>query len=155
MRTSDTLEPLLEEHSMASARLLAEAIKDVAVELRLTDAADFVTYIHAEKFANIQDIVDSSVELFFKHGTLVYGTAADFTLTWDGPPSVTIDLEFRHKAVTARFAIILRALEASVDVKKILFEKTPDNAEEAIGLLRAALADARLPPASRRLVNEA
>jgi len=49
------------------ANALGAAFEPVA-ELRLVDVADFLAYIHAEKFANIQDIVNSSVELFFKTG---------------------------------------------------------------------------------------
>jgi hypothetical protein len=47
------------------ANALGTAFEPVAAELRLVDVADFIAYIHAEKFANIQDIVNSSVELFF------------------------------------------------------------------------------------------
>jgi len=62
------------------ANALGTAFEPVANELRLIDVADFVAYIHAEKFANIQDIVNSSVELFFKPGTLSFGWGAEFEL---------------------------------------------------------------------------
>jgi hypothetical protein len=55
------------------ANALGTAFEPVAAELRLVDVADFIAYIHAEKFANIQDIVNSSVELFFKPGTFRLG----------------------------------------------------------------------------------
>jgi hypothetical protein len=60
------------------ANALGTAFEPVAAELRLVDVADFIAYVRAEKFANIQDIVNSSVELFFKPGTLSFGWAAEF-----------------------------------------------------------------------------
>jgi hypothetical protein len=46
------------------ASALAVAFEFVAAGLRLVDPADYIAYIHQEKFANIHDIVSSSVELF-------------------------------------------------------------------------------------------
>jgi hypothetical protein len=60
-----------DSHIELLANALRAALEPVAAELRLVDAGDFIAYIHDEKFANIQDIVNSSVELFFKRGTRV------------------------------------------------------------------------------------
>jgi hypothetical protein len=79
--------------------VLSQAVEAVADELRLVDVADFITYVHCQQFANIQDIVNSSVELFFKAGTLSYGWAADFELDWNSAPTIILDMEFRHLGV--------------------------------------------------------
>ena len=55
------------------AHAVGAAFEPVADELRLVDAGDFIAYIHDGKFANIQHIVNSSVELFFKPGTVTFG----------------------------------------------------------------------------------
>ena len=62
----------------------------------MMNVADYISFIHLEQFNNIRDIVNSSMELYFKHGTLSYGCTADYELEWDQPPSILLDLEFRH-----------------------------------------------------------
>lgn len=52
---------------------MREAIEAVAAELRLSDVVDWILYIHGGQFANIQDLGNSSVELFFKPDALSYG----------------------------------------------------------------------------------
>ncbi|MGH6864333.1 MAG: hypothetical protein ACRECN_08725, partial [Methylocella sp.] len=71
------------------ANALDTAFEAVAAELRLVDVADYIAYIHAAKLANIQDIVNSSVELFFKPGTLSFGWGAEFALDWNSLPVIT------------------------------------------------------------------
>lgn len=137
-----------EDNTLLRARTLAEAIREVAAELRLTDVADLVAFIRFERFGDIQDIVDSSAELFFKHGTLTYGMAADYELGWDGQPMVKLDLEFRHRDVSVTFSLCLEDEHASIDVKSIAFEHEVGAADE-IDALAAALADARLGRVTR------
>src|SRR3984893_16917477 len=96
------------------ANALGTAFEPVAAELRLVDVADFVAYIHAEKFANIQDIVNSSVELFFKPGTLSFGWSAEFELDWNSLPVISLGMEFQHRSVWLVFKLILRALPTNV-----------------------------------------
>jgi len=44
-----------DSQALLRTKALAEGLKEVAAELRLVDLADFVTFIHREQFANIQD----------------------------------------------------------------------------------------------------
>ena len=53
-------------------RVLADAIVDVATELRLADPTEFIMLVRGEQAANIADLVNSSSELFFKKGALRY-----------------------------------------------------------------------------------
>jgi hypothetical protein len=69
------------------ANALRAALEPVTAELRLVDAGDFIAFIHDEKFANIQDIVNSSVELFFKRGALSFGWGAEYELGMARPRS--------------------------------------------------------------------
>jgi hypothetical protein len=128
------------------ARVIGEGIKEVASELRLIDLADFVSFIRLGQFANIQDIVSSSIELYFKHGTLTYACAADFELEWDSSPAVYIGLEFCHQQIIAAFNLALRARDASVDLWSISFDGDFKGAETEVDRLAAAIADARLCP---------
>ena len=67
-------------------KALAEGIKEVASELRLIEAADFVAFIRTDQFANIANLVNSSTELYFKPDTITFGLSGDVNLQWGGTP---------------------------------------------------------------------
>jgi hypothetical protein len=136
-----------DDHGLRRSQVIAEGIREVAAELRLVNLADFVSFIHQEQFGNIQDLVNSSIELYFKHGTLSYGCAADYELEWDQSPVVYIDLDFCHRQVAARFNLALQAKHASIALRSISFEEEVAGRDMEIMRLMAAFADARLPKA--------
>lgn len=125
---------------------LAKAFEPVAAELRLVDVADFIAYIHAEKFANIHDIVNSSVELFFKPGTLSFGWDADFELEWNSLPAITLGMEFRHRSVWLVFKLILRAQQTNVIIEYLSLGKTSGDSRQDMTALIETITDARLSP---------
>ncbi|MGH9676964.1 MAG: hypothetical protein ACRD36_07665 [Candidatus Acidiferrum sp.] len=126
------------------ANALDTAFEAVAAELRLVDVADYIAYIHAAKLANIQDIVNSSVELFFKPGTLSFGWGAEFALDWNSLPVITLDMEFRHRAVRLVFKLILRALQTNVTVEYLSLGKASGDPRQDMAVLIQAIAGARL-----------
>jgi hypothetical protein len=123
---------------------LATAFEPVAAELRLVNVADFIACIHAEKFANIQDIVNSSVELFFKPGTLSFGWDAEYELYWNSFPVITIGMEFRHRSVWLVFKLILRAQQTNVMVEYLSLGKTSGDPRQDMAALLETIADAQL-----------
>jgi hypothetical protein len=129
----------------AGEKALAAAAKELAAELRLTDVVDLVTFIRTENHPNLSDLVSSSAELSFKPGTIAYGWAADVRLAWSGSPTVRLDLEFRHKDVTAFFDLILEPQRAGVELKHIAGEAGAAAPAERSRRLIEAIADARLP----------
>ncbi|SDR62844.1 hypothetical protein SAMN05519103_08136 [Rhizobiales bacterium GAS113] len=133
-----------EDHLLAREKALAEGVKKVAAELRLVDLVDFITYIRTEQFANIEDIVNSSVELLFKPGTLTFGWGADLRVDWGEPPQIMLDMEFRHMSVTVFFGLALEAHHASVEIRYVSFEDAADDPEVNTRRLAEAIADARL-----------
>ncbi|MGA7384140.1 MAG: hypothetical protein WBW81_05455 [Methylocella sp.] len=138
---------LLEQHEgrfELPANALGKAFEPVAAELRLVDVADFIAYIHAGKFANIQDIVNSSVELFFKPGTLSFGWDAQFEVSWDRLPVITLDMEFRHRSVWLVFKLILRALQTNVTVEYLSVGATSGDPRQDMAALIETIVDARL-----------
>jgi len=140
-----SLEPLevtLAEHE----RVIADAIVDVATELRLSDPTEFILLVRGEQEANIADLVNSSSELFFKKGSLRYALAADCSLSWGSTPSVMLDMEFRHDRVTAFFRLTLGGARARVEVLEVLIEveEGASVVHEAPERLRVALTAARL-----------
>ena len=134
-----------QDHLLAREMALAEGVKQVADELRLVDLVDFVSYIRAEQFANIEDILNSSVELYFKPGTLTFGWVADLAVDWDKPPRIILDMEFRHLSVFAFFGLALEAEHESVEIRFISFENASEDPSENTRRLVEAIADARLP----------
>jgi hypothetical protein len=139
-----------EDHLLARERALAEGMKQAAAELRLVDLVDFITYIRTEQFANIEDIVNSSVELLFRPGTLTFGWAADLSVDWGKPPRIMLDMEFRHLSVSVFFGLALEAEHAYIDIRYISFENASDDPAENTGRLVETIADARLPASIRK-----
>ena len=127
-------------------RALAEGIKDIAAELRLIDPVHLVVYIQLEKHGNLDDLVASSIELYFKPGILRYGWRSSVDLTWGGTLSIDLDMEFQHQGVTMFFCLSLGALHASVDIHSITFSGASSGPAENTARLLAAIADARLRP---------
>jgi hypothetical protein len=135
---------LLARRPRAREQIIADALVDVASELRLTDAAELILMIRGDQAANLADLVNSSTELFFKSGTLRYALSASFRSPWDATPVVEIDMEFRHAAVCAFFRLKIGQRRAGVEVVDILFdEKGLDEIAKA-ERLSAALDSARL-----------
>lgn len=125
-------------------KILGEAVKSVAAELRLVDLSILARMIHLEQHANIADLVASSCELFFREGTLVYGSRAQVDLKWGEIPVVVFDLEFSHRGVNVFFSLALRPLNAAVDIHAITFDGPSRSPDENTQAMAEALDDARI-----------
>ena len=136
---------LLARRARAIEQIIADALVDVASELRLTDAAELILMIRSEHAANIADLVNSSTELFFKSGTLRYALSASFRAPWDATPVVEIDMEFRHAAVCAFFRLKIGQRRAGVEIIDILFDEQGLDDLAKAERLSAAFDSARLP----------
>ena len=128
----------------AHERILADAMVDVASELRLADPGELLTMIRTDQEANIADLVNSSSELFFKAGSLRYGLAAKCDLGWSRPPSVSLDMEFRHEAVTVFFRLVIGRACAGIEVIDLFIDNgEPTEAAFSSVRLARAIAEAR------------
>jgi hypothetical protein len=128
----------------AREQIIADALVDVASELRLTDAAELILMIRSDHAANIADLVNSSTELFFQSGTLRYALSASFKAPWDATPVVVIDMEFRYAAVCAFFRLKIGERRAGVEIIDILFDEEGLDDFAKAERLSAALDSARL-----------
>jgi hypothetical protein len=131
--------------SVERERIIANALIDVASELRLTDAAELVAMIRNDHAANLADLVNSSTELFFKSGTLRYALSASVTAPWDATPVVSLDMEFRHAMVSAFFRLTIGQRQAGIEILDILFDEKGLTDRAKAKRLIAALQGARLP----------
>ncbi len=134
-----------DSHAERRARALAEAVAAVGAELRLVDVADYVAYIRNEQLASLQDIVSSSVELYFKPGTLTFGWTAGCELDWAELPTITFGLEFRHRDVWMIFDLILRSEETRVEIRHFTVAHSDATQAAETERLIETIADARLP----------
>ena len=104
-------------------RIIADALIDVASELRLTDVAELINLIRNDQEANLADLVNSSTELFYRSGALRYALSASFKAPWDATPEVALDMEFRHDRVSAFFRLTIGQKRAGVEITDILFDE--------------------------------
>jgi hypothetical protein len=129
----------------AYERILADAMVDVATELRLSDPLEFLVMIRGNQEANIADLVNSSSELFFTSGALRYGLAALCDLRWEATPSVRLDMEFRHAGVTVFFRLTIGRAHAGVEIIRVMIDAGDDlDAQSATARMSQALWDAQL-----------
>ena len=124
-------------------RTLGAALRDFASELRLADAADFAAFIRIGHMPNLQSLVQSSAELYFKPGTLELAEPGELDLDWSQPPLITLPMKFRDAGVRVYFRLRLAAASAAVEVESIAAENgaAGDDLQRS---LEKALASARI-----------
>lgn len=125
-------------------RIIADALVEVASELRLIDAAELMLMIRNDHAANLADVVNSSTELYFQPGTLRYALSSHYRADWNETPVVGIDLEFRHAMVSAFFRLTLGERCAGVEIFDVLFDEAGLDEPARSERLAAALASARI-----------
>jgi hypothetical protein len=136
---------LAESDDGTYAAVLADSLRDVAADLRTIDPVDLVSFIRFGSFPAIEDLIQSSAELFFKHGTLISAWTACVDLAWDSLPMVTLGLEFRHPLVSVFFDLLLGPFGEDVEVRSVIFEEPVADPASGLDRLACALAEARLP----------
>jgi hypothetical protein len=136
-----------DRHTDEREALLKEGLAEVSAELRLIDAADLIVFARMDLHPNIGDLVNSSLELYFAENTLRYGWVATAEASWNEPPVLMFDMEFRHAGVTAFFKLTLRGEATEVELHHIAFEQPGDDPSENTARLAAAIAGARAPMA--------
>jgi len=132
------------DYTLECEKTLADGMVAFASDLRLVDLADFVRLIHRDQIAHVTQIIEGSLELFFKAGTVCFGSGGDVDLEWSGPAAVRLDMEFHHGLISAYFDLVLAAEHAAVSLKYIEFPGATALSGEHIRTLAAALHDARL-----------
>ncbi len=135
-----------ERRRLVHEEIIANAMVDVATELRLADPSELILMIRGEQAANIADLVNSSSELFFKNGSLRYALSAGCDVQWDSTPTIRLDMEFRYAAVSAFFRLMIGRKRAGVDVVEVLFDDVDLDEAAQDQRLSAAIAAARLRP---------
>jgi hypothetical protein len=143
------------EFTLDCERLLAEGVAEVATELRLVNVIDLIGYVRSERSANLEDLVNSSAELYFKQGALRYAWSAELHVVWEALPTVSLNMEFCWRGVTAFFRLCLDSARAGVDIQHLAFDARSDAASGLYSCFAAAVADSRLTPPRRLATSPA
>ncbi|AMN53380.1 MULTISPECIES: hypothetical protein [Stappiaceae] len=123
---------------------IASALTEFIEDLKLVDVVDFVAYIRTDQHGNIDELIKTSAELFFKEGSLRYSMAAQADVEWETTPRISLDLEFFNKGVWIYFTAVLAWPDNAVNVSYVEVPDAGGNKAKETELLLEALKDARL-----------
>jgi len=138
-------------HTTEREKIVAEALRPVATELRLIDAADLVSLLRYERWGNLADLVSSAAELYFLPGTVRFGVGGDYNLDWDKLPEIVLDLEIKPSGVTIYAKLSLADVLAALEISHITFDEPSHDPVENTAFLSRSLMGSRFivaPPSS-------
>jgi hypothetical protein len=127
------------EYSEQREKIVADAIRPVATELRLIDAADFIALLRFESHGSLADLVSSAAELYFLPGTVNFGIGGNYTLDWDTEPEITLDLELKPDGVTIYAQLALGKNSAGLEINHIAFQSPSSDPDENTAFLAQSL----------------
>ncbi|SER93305.1 hypothetical protein [Rhizobium sp. NFR03] len=127
------------EYSEQREKIVADAIRPVATELRLIDAADFIALLRYESHGSLADLVSSAAELYFVPGTVNFGIGGNYMLDWNRNPEIVLDLELKPDGVTVYAQLALRDDSAAIEINHIAFKKPSVDPEENTAFLARSL----------------
>ncbi len=131
------------QYSEEREKIIADAIRPVATELRLIDAADFIALLRFESYGNLADLVSSAAELYFQPGTVNFGIGGNYTVDWGVEPEIVLDLELKPRGVTAYVQLVLGKDHAGLEITHIAFQKPSTDPDENTAFLAQSLAEAQ------------
>lgn len=120
-----------------------DAMRDVALEIRSVDLLDLASFIHAQNFANVGDIINSASELYFKPGALMFSYSADVKLDWFGCPMIALDLELHESGVDIYFELKIDAFSSYIQIKHAAVNGKPLRIPEDAEIFRLAIDKAK------------
>jgi hypothetical protein len=131
------------EFSEKREKLVADAIRPVATELRLIDAADFIALLRFESYASLADLVESAAELYFLPGTVNFGLGGNYNLEWNSCPEIILDLELKPRGVTVYARLVLAGEAAGIEISHINFQQPSSDPDENTAFLARSLEEAK------------
>jgi hypothetical protein len=126
-------------------RQINDAMKEVALELRSIDVIDLASYIHTLKLANVGDLINSALELYFKPQTLTFSYSGEVQLTWFGSPSVGLDMELHCAGVDVYFRLVIEALSVGVHINYLSIDGETCDGQCDSQRFAGAISAARFP----------
>ncbi len=145
---ADLSEANLDIH--AFEEILACYLKDVIADLCLADPDIIMSYVNNQLHGNMDEIITSSAELYFKDRTLSYAYAADVSSQWGQPPCVVLDMEFMHEVVSVFFKLVLGEQHIGVQISRLLLDTGFDKMTFDAHSFSQIMTSARLQPLPSR-----
>ena len=143
METVERHDPMSELLSTREA-LISDAIRSFVAEMGLVDPADLIAYIRLERYANLNDVIDSSLEMHFKPGAFKFGYGAECHVDWAAEMKISLDMEFCHKDVNAQFRLLLDGKDGGVELDQVVFTDHAGDIATNTNALKKALKDSRI-----------
>ena len=134
----------------AFEEVLACNIKDVIAAFCLADTEIIRFYASNQLHANMDEMVTSSAELYFKHETLSYGHVAHVCATKNDASCIVLDMEFVHDAVSVFFQLIFGDQYIGVKIQKVLLDPDFNRSDFNPTSFAKILTSARLRPLPSR-----
>lgn len=138
-------------YSAECERIVAEAMRPIASELRLVEAADLIALLRFEKHADLAELVSESAELYYMPGTVLLGSGGDYHLEWRGEPRIALDLELKLPGVSVYLRLVLQDETGGIEIEHIHFDDPSTEESENTAFLSEMLRRATFVPAPRRL----
>ena len=134
-------------------KLIADAVRDVASEIRLVDLTDLVSYCRMDRMGPLKALINSALELYFKSGKLSFAGVGSAHINWTGSIDVRLDFEFRHEGLNILFTILMHADSAAIHINYISVDGHCGwaNAQDLSERTATALSEARLRPIENQL----
>jgi hypothetical protein len=151
LRAVEVAAPLREHRNIqAFEEVLACNIKDVIADFCLADADIIRFYADNQLHGNMDEMVTSSAELYFKGNTLSYGYVAHVCVGREEASCVVLDMEFVHDSVTVFFQLIFGNYYIGVKISEVLLGATLRKADFTPSSFARILSSARLRPLPAR-----
>ena len=100
--------------------ILAGYLTEFASDLRMVDLDFLVSCVRSEANCSLDEMVQTSSELYFKSGHLSFAWNANAKIDWHGEALISIDLEFSCPEMTVFFTLWLEGGLAAVSIKHLV-----------------------------------
>jgi hypothetical protein len=134
----------------ALEEVLACNIKDVIADFCLTDSEIIRFYVDNQLHGNMDEMMNSSAELYFKGETLSYGHVAHVSSEAGESSCVTLDMEFAHEAVSVFFQLVFGHCYIGVKISKVVLGPKLKKSGFSPSVFAEILTSARLMPLPHR-----
>ena len=121
-------------------------MREFAAELRMINVIDLVVFIETEQHGNIENLINSSAEMFFMPGSLAFANFAYVDLDWSRPPTVVLSLKLCQPDVTVFFDLKLSDNFAEIDLNHVEFRQRSEDQNENTRLLERAINRSLISP---------
>ena len=151
LRVVEVAAPLREHWDIqAFEEVLACNIKDVIADFCLADAEIIRFYADNQLHGNMDEMITSSAELYFKGETLSYGYVAHVNSGQEDSSCIVLEMEFVHDSITVFFQLIFGNYYIGVKINEVLLDVTFHKADFNPSSFERILSSARLRPLPSR-----